>query len=189
MIDDGYTKVIHLSGPVFYRPMTAAQREHVWWMADAMDEDASEAFIEEAIRMQIVHGDVQDVNTVRFAVFGDPEEEERDEENLREGVKVVHKYPWLKNVTCSQCRVWWFNPLDGTCATRDGQQLRRCGKVLCETNDSCPKGHWKSPIEFSEKNQRAYDHYLECKATGRFPNDPIVLRNARIIEEAIRAAR
>ena len=30
----------------------------------------------------------------------------------------------------------------------------------------------------TDRNWRAYVHYLECKAVGHFPNDPIVRRNA-----------
>jgi hypothetical protein len=31
------------------------------------------------------------------------------------------------------------------------------------------------------KNEQALDHYLRCRATGRFPDDPLVARNAAII--------
>lgn len=28
----------------------------------------------------------------------------------------------------------------------------------------------------------AYEHWLKCRATGRFPDDPIVARNAAVIQ-------
>ena len=37
-------------------------------------------------------------------------------------------------------------------------------------------------------NELAYTHYLECKAVGSFPDDPIVRRNAsliRSVEDAV----
>ena len=32
---------------------------------------------------------------------------------------------------------------------------------------------------------QAYIHYLECKAVGNFPDDPIVRRNARLIQQVV----
>lgn len=54
--------------------------------------------------------------------------------------------------------------------------------------DKCPKIPADAPtrsrehaIELSDRNIQAYGHYLECRAIGQFPDDPIVRRNARII--------
>lgn len=52
---------------------------------------------------------------------------------------------------------------------------------LCRTPKGCPKGTAEDPVELNERNQRAYQHYLECKAIGQFPDDPVVKRNAMII--------
>lgn len=38
--------------------------------------------------------------------------------------------------------------------------------------------------DLSERNWQAYRHYLECKAVGHFPDDPIVRRNAMVIAAA-----
>jgi hypothetical protein len=38
-------------------------------------------------------------------------------------------------------------------------------------------------IELSDRNWRAYEHFLECRAVGLWPDDPIVKRNARILRE------
>lgn len=53
---------------------------------------------------------------------------------------------------------------------------------------SCPKipehGDGARPglaVELTDRNWEAYSHYLECKAVGSFPDDPIVRRNAAII--------
>jgi hypothetical protein len=56
---------------------------------------------------------------------------------------------------------------------------------------SCPKIPEGIPktrdnaIELSERNWLAYQHYLECRAVGQFPKDPIVRRNARILRAII----
>lgn len=34
----------------------------------------------------------------------------------------------------------------------------------------------------------AFAHYLQCKATNRFPDDPLVAENASIIDAAMRRA-
>lgn len=51
----------------------------------------------------------------------------------------------------------------------------------CRTPKGCPKGTAENPIELSESNRRAIEHYRECVAVGSFPNDDIVRRNAAII--------
>lgn len=45
----------------------------------------------------------------------------------------------------------------------------------------CPKGTPEDPLILSEINRAAWQHYRECRATGNFPDDPIVRRNAAII--------
>lgn len=49
------------------------------------------------------------------------------------------------------------------------------------------RGCAKGPIPFvkglSLANRRAYLHYLECKAVGQFPDDPIVRRTALIVSQ------
>jgi len=45
----------------------------------------------------------------------------------------------------------------------------------------CPKGSPKAGRELTEKNWLAWMHYQECNATGQFPGDEIVRRNAAVI--------
>jgi hypothetical protein len=45
----------------------------------------------------------------------------------------------------------------------------------------CPKGTPENPLSLSDVNSEAYRHYRECRATGNFPDDPIVRRNAALI--------
>jgi hypothetical protein len=60
----------------------------------------------------------------------------------------------------------------------------------------CPKQpdevppHERTPAtaeELTPENQRAYLHYLECKAVGQFPDDDLVRRNAMVIAQAVQA--
>lgn len=53
----------------------------------------------------------------------------------------------------------------------------------CRTPKGCPKGTPEKSKALSSSNQLAYQHYLECKATGQWPDDAIVRRNAAVIRE------
>ncbi len=81
-------------------------------------------------------------------------------------------------------RVWKGRTLaGGNPPCRQGRQGQQAG---------CPKGTPENQKALSPKNVRAYQHYLECKAVGSWPDDPIVRRNAATIarvETAIREAR
>lgn len=48
---------------------------------------------------------------------------------------------------------------------------------------ACPKVSPTAGVELNETNKQAYQHYLECKAVGDFPDDPIVRQNAGIIRQ------
>jgi len=47
----------------------------------------------------------------------------------------------------------------------------------------CPKGSPEDSRALSARNLRAYAHYLECRAVGRFPDDAVVRRNAAIMHQ------
>lgn len=54
--------------------------------------------------------------------------------------------------------------------------------ALCRTAKGCPKGTPEQSKALTEQNLQAYEHHMECKAVGQFPDDPIVRRNAMLIE-------
>jgi hypothetical protein len=49
----------------------------------------------------------------------------------------------------------------------------------------CPKGTPEYQLDLSPQNQAAFRYHLTCKATGRWPDDERVLRNAELIETAL----
>lgn len=55
--------------------------------------------------------------------------------------------------------------------------------VPCETARGCPKGHHSKPRGFCPRSYRAFEHFLECRAIGKFPNDSVVRRHAMLITE------
>jgi hypothetical protein len=46
-----------------------------------------------------------------------------------------------------------------------------------------PARTWWYAVDLSPENVQVYTHYLECRAVGHFPNDPIVKLHARIIRQ------
>lgn len=108
--------------------------------------------------------------------------------NLEQGIKLERTNKKLASRSCDDCRRWLYNAA-GELVIRNstGEPELREGSVPCETvNVGCPKGHWSDPLSLSEENKAALTHYLECKATGQFPDDPIVRKVARVCEKALK---
>lgn len=53
---------------------------------------------------------------------------------------------------------------------------------------ACAKISPDAGVELNERNQEAYRHYLECRAVGSFPDDPIVREHAAIVRSIEDAA-
>lgn len=93
------------------------------------------------------------------------------------------QYADIASRDCKHCWKYVYNEKTGKPEKRHGKLIRRpkgttppCMRGLCK------KG---SPDQFKTllpHNVLAYEHYQECKATGRFPDDPVVRRNARLIK-------
>lgn len=94
------------------------------------------------------------------------------------------RYPELSQRSCDFCLKFCFDEDTGLVMLgRDKQPLPRhfgCPPA-CKTQKGCPKGTPEKPLTLLPENQRAYEHYQECRAVGQFPDDPTVRRNAAII--------
>lgn len=114
----------------------------------------------------------------------------RDAQNLSDGVILEVLHPQFSKRDCSHCKAWWYDDETGKVVTRGNAPLRRPeGTVLlCQTPTGCPKGTPENPKSLSAKNRAAWNHFLECEATGSFPDDPIVKANAVIIRKARQVA-
>lgn len=172
VIPDGYTEVL---GEAAFRPLVASERAELKRLSLTRGE------LVDYLSGRIIRGNAGDVPAERL--IGDAGQEREDVRNLLEGVRLHAKYPWLTNVTCEQCQAWWFDPLTGRTALREGEPLRRPvgDTLLCQTREGCPKGSPERPKGLSDRNKAAYRHFRECEATGLFPDDPIVKRNAAVI--------
>lgn len=57
-----------------------------------------------------------------------------------------------------------------------------CPKIPAGVSTDAPSAELRRhAVEMSERNRKAFRHYLECKAVGQFPDDAIVRRNAAVI--------
>lgn len=85
--------------------------------------------------------------------------------------------------SCAHCQDNLYDEETGKPVLRRGQPVNRPSVTPppCRTSKGCPKGTPEAPRTLNERNTQAYAHYLECKATGNFPDDPIVKYNAAII--------
>ena len=78
---------------------------------------------------------------------------------------------------------------DGKPTFRHGKRLKRPpGTAPCRTNTGCPKGTPENNTTLTLQNTLAVLHYETCKATGRFPDDAIVARNAMLLSRIDREA-
>jgi hypothetical protein len=91
--------------------------------------------------------------------------------------------PRIAARSCESCLRWQYDEGTGEVAMRAGRKLPRRGPTPCRTPTGCPKGTPEAPKTLTLKNLMAYRHYQQCKATGQFPDDPIVRHNAGIIRQ------
>lgn len=203
MIHDGYNQFAEIraegqSVRIEFRPALQHERTDLFGRVSFMqDNDLADELFQEEIFNRVFSWSIPPREMSRAlkaavlkAVLGqEPRSTERDDaENLTEGLRFQIDHPGMAGVTCEACRTWWMDPTTGEISQRHGEKLLRPAgtKLLCQTNAGCPKGTFENQKGLSAKNQQALRHYLECRATGQFPDDAIVKQNARIIANILR---
>jgi hypothetical protein len=98
-------------------------------------------------------------------------------------------HPLVARRDCGHCQKFQYDEETGQ-PTRDERAVGALGEddlwyrrspAPCRLPQGCPKGTPEEPHSLSARNRLAWQHYQECKATGNFPQDAIVSRNAGII--------
>lgn len=110
-------------------------------------------------------------------------------------MRLILLHPQVAFRDCRDCQKYVYDERSGARAAHRGQPVARppgtrppCGYDAA----ACPKGSPTAGRELTPANWQAYVHYLQCKATGRFPDDPIVVRNAgviRLVEDSLERGR
>lgn len=107
---------------------------------------------------------------------------------LASGVRLQLFHPVISYRSCEACQkfVYEDEPEKNQWAIEPTRHKRPAGThPPCRygKGDRCPKGTPETSRELTARNRLALEHYLECKATGSFPEDPIVSRNAGVIRQ------
>lgn len=120
----------------------------------------------------------------------DPQWETHDVENLRQGVRLAILNPRLDKRSCDDCQKWWYSEETGQPVTAGGLPvLRTTEALMCQTETGCAAGLPDKQNRLTLHNREAWHHFQLCEATGTFPDDPIVRRNALVIRQARAAAQ
>ena len=100
---------------------------------------------------------------------------------LAYGVRLILAHPEVADRSCSDCAKYDYD--------QRGEKVKRFGLPVLRPAGmptpcfQCPKNVKGRAYALSKKNHKAYRFYKECKATGQFPDDPIVRQCAAIIAE------
>lgn len=105
--------------------------------------------------------------------------------------------PQVANRSCAHCLIYVYDDDTGAVekgrdkkpVTRKSYGFEKDGtlvrKPACQTHRGCPKGTPEDPNSLLPQNVKCYEHYLECRAVGVFPDDQLVRENAKIIRGVI----
>ena len=113
------------------------------------------------------------------AVVRNPNEQ-TDRKNLISGMRLLLKNPMLAIRPCKTCQDWWFDTDTNKIVQIGGQNVPRPAHALtmCQTERGCDKGTPESPLSFSFRNQKAFDHWQQWRSVGcPCPGDAIVRMN------------
>jgi hypothetical protein len=108
-------------------------------------------------------------------------------------VRLLLAAPEIAFRNCEHCQMYVYDETTG----RPAEYPPRSGLMIVRPPGTrppcriaglgCPKGTPENQKGLSAANQAAWRHNHECRATGNFPDDPIVRRNAALIAEVERA--
>lgn len=101
-------------------------------------------------------------------------------------------HPEVATRDCNDCQKYVYDEKTGQRALFRGKPIPRpasTGPPCHYGPDRCPKVSPDSGLALSDKHVITYNHYLECRAVGQFPDDAVVRRNARVIYVAEREAQ
>lgn len=107
---------------------------------------------------------------------------------------LILTHPEVAYRSCQDCLLHVYNHQTGKRELdHEGKPIPRgIGKAPCQATIGaprevrariCAKIAPDAEVALNEKNQRTYEHYQECKAVGRFPDDALVKHHARLIRK------
>lgn len=97
-------------------------------------------------------------------------------------------HPGIAYRDCTDCEAHVYDEKTGRRLEVGGKPVPRPRGTMAPCRlraNGCPKGTPEASRALTEKNRKAFAHYLECRAVGQFPADGIVRRNAAIIRQVM----
>lgn len=178
LIDDGYTESL---GVFLIRRFISSERKH---FDDLLKQERFPA------AREFLAGHISDLDGRRVPLNLIPEEvataaisnttEDSDLRNLQTGMRLMLNEPLLAIRPCELCKKWWFDQDTGLISQIGGQNLERPehAPTACETTRGCGRGTPDSLLAFNERNQKAFDHWMNWRHVGcPAPQDAIIRRN------------
>lgn len=89
--------------------------------------------------------------------------------------------PEINELDCNDCHQFLYDIDTGKPQLWRGKPAKRPAHVPPPCK-KCPKQGPDKHTTLTIGNQDCVQHYLECKATGHFPDDPLVRRHAAILQ-------
>ncbi len=114
-----------------------------------------------------------------------------DARRLSAGIQLALLHPEVADRDCADCQLHIYDESTGRRTLHRGQPIRRPPGTFppCQTpHVGCPRGTPQESQSLSPEHLQAWLFDLACRATGRYPADPHVARNAVVIRAAESAA-
>ena len=200
---------------VLYRPSPKNERVQYRWLVSGLCDNVAESVSDDWLAKHLVawdwstscgSGEVRHLRMTDFGSFAsvsnaiqglvadDSGEKWSDVEqsladNLREGLRLEIENPRLARRDCGDCKKYWYAESGLVILNSDKSKMLRDGPTACETKAGCPKGTPENQRTLMRCNLWARLHFDGCVATGNFPDDAIVTKNARIIRSVLESHR
>jgi hypothetical protein len=103
-------------------------------------------------------------------------------------VQLIALHPNVAFRDCEDCKAWVYDEETGEREKKGEEDIPRYKgiKPPCGYSQGCAKGTPEESRALTEQNMQAWQFIRECKSVGKFPDDPIVRRNASLVDYADR---
>lgn len=181
ILDDGYTETLPEFPQFRFRRFISRERKH---FRELLIQERFQT-AREFFSTHISDPDGRRVPTdliaqeVAFAVTSNPDER-GNIDNLKSGMRLMLTNPRLAIRPCSLCQAWWFDEDTGCIVQVGDQKLKRPAHAVtaCQTERGCSRGSPDNLKAFNERNQQAFDHWMQWRSVGcPAPQDAILRRN------------
>lgn len=112
------------------------------------------------------------------------------QKNLTEGLVIKLTRPLLDKRSCDLCKQFLFDADTDYLSTRGDEPIPREPHfaLACDTHEGCLKGHHSNPVKLTERNKKAWQHFLDWRVVGLTDiqkSCPILRGNWRIMQELV----